>query len=123
MTRTVKSIRNVKSHDLYSQSKVRRCSDKKCEENKSIIMWPVKPKKDVQLKKLAMKLIGLAKDKNCQATIGDNADSKSQVSKNSDKNCQEIKRPRKPRSVMQSVPKETDVQLSKAAVPYGYSRL
>ena len=31
----------------------------------------------------------------------------------SDKNCPEIKRPRKPKNVMQSVTKETDVQLPK----------
>ena len=108
------SIRNVKSHDFDSQSKVRRCSDMKCQENKSVIMWPVKPKKDVWLKKCAMKLIGLAKDKNCQATIGDNTDSKSQVSRNSDNNCQEIKRPKKPRNVKWLVT-NTDVWLPKQA--------
>ena len=67
------------------------CSDKKCQGTKyykeidkncpgerSVIMHPVKPKKDVQLKKLAMKLTVLANSKNCQATICDNTDVKSQ---------------------------------------------
>ena len=39
------------------------CSDKKCQEKS--VMWPVKPKKDMQLKKPA------AKDKNCQVTMHD----------------------------------------------------
>ena len=64
------SIMNVKPKNdgLNSQSRVRKCSDKKCKEN----MQPVKL--DVLLKKPAMKLsnkkwIGLASDKNCQATM------------------------------------------------------
>ena len=76
-------------------------------------MWSVKPSMDVQLKKPAIKLIGLAKDKNCQATMShekqkecEYKDSKSQSTVKyvfSDKKCQENIRPRKPRSDMQSV--------------------
>ena len=62
-------------------------------------MWSVKPSMDVQLKKPAIKLIGLAKDKNCQATMShekqkecEYKDSKSQSTVKyvfSDKKCQE----------------------------------
>ena len=88
------SIKNVKPKhdDLDSQSTVIMCSDKDCQENESIDMQPVKPKKDVWSKKPAMKsshkkLIVL--NKNCKATTCENADFKSQSFKCSDKNCQE----------------------------------
>ena len=79
---------------------------------KSVVMWPVKPKEDMQLKKPA------AKDKSCQVTIHnkkqvpkDNSCKSTRIykkSKCSDKNCQE-------NSVMWSVTKETDMQLPKLA--------
>ena len=39
-------------------------NNKNCQAEKSVIMWPVKPQMDMQLKKHAQKLIGLAKGKN-----------------------------------------------------------
>ena len=107
-----------------------KCSDKKCQENENIDMLPVKPKKDVQLKKPAMKLIGLAKDKNCHATMSHKKQNKCEYKESksqsavkyacSDKNCQEN---REPRSDMWSVTNTDNVWLPKPAVPYGYSRL
>ena len=78
---------------------------------KSVNMQPVKPKMDMQLQKPIMnsnnkKLVGLAKDKNCQAT----------VKMCSDKKCQE-------NINMQSVTNTNDMQLPKPAVPYEYRRL
>ena len=68
-------------------------------------MQPKKPKKDIQSEGSAMliqhKMLQKQKD---------------------DKTCQEIKRPKKSRNHMQSVTKNTDVQLSKPAVPYEYRR-
>ena len=66
--------------------------DKNCQTEKSVNMQPKKPKKDMQSEKSAMKSsnrksIGL--NKNCKATICENTDSKSQVSRSYDKNCQE----------------------------------
>ena len=79
-------------------------------------MWPVKPQMDVWSEKPAMKSsnkksIGL--NKNCKDTICEYIDSKSEVSRNSDKNCQENEN-----NVMGSVTKEIDVWLPKPAVPY-----
>ena len=84
-------------------------------------MWPVKPQMDMWSVKPAMKSnykksIGL--NKNGKATTCEYNDSKSQSPAKymcSDKNCQEIKRPRKPRNVMWSVTKETDMQLPRLA--------
>ena len=85
-------------------------------------MWPVKPQMDMQLKKPAPakessfmeKYVPLYKDKNCQATICEYNDSKSQSSRWSDKNCQEIMWPVMP---------EMDMWLPKPAVLYKYSSL
>ena len=68
--------------------------DKKCQADKNcqiINMWPVKSQIDVWLKKPGMKssnkkLIGSAKDRNCQAIICEYNDSKGQSARNSDKN-------------------------------------
>ena len=85
-------------------------------------MCPKKPQLDVQSKEpvqqssFKKKHVPLYKGKNCKVTICENIDSKSQVSRNSDKNCKEIKRPRKPRGDMWSVTKETDMQLPKPAI-------
>ena len=80
-----------------------------------------------------MKLIELAKDKSCQATMShkkeiecEYKDSKSQSTVKyvcSNKKCQENIRTRKPRSDMQSVTNTDIVQLPKPAVPYEYRRL
>ena len=90
--------------------------DKNFQVEKCVHKWPKKLQKDVQLKKPA------AKDKNCQVKIGytkqkkcEYDDFKSQCSRCYDKNCQEIKRPKKPRNVMQSVTKERDMWLPKPA--------
>ena len=116
---------------MDSQYTVLKCSDKKCQEK--IDIWPVKPQMNVQSEKPAMKSsnkksIGL--NKNCKATVSSKKqrkceydDFQSQSAKCSDKNCQENKRPKKSRSHMQSVTKNTDVQLPKPTVPYAYSRL
>ena len=93
-------------------------------------MPPVKPQKNVQLKKPNMKSIGLAKDKNCPSKICytkqkkcEYDDFKSQSTKEdrllcSDKKCQEIKRPGKPKSDTWSVTKVTDMQSPKSATLY-----
>ena len=88
-------------------------SDKNCQTN---VMQPVKPPMDVWLKKSAMKLIGLARDKNCQAKISytnqkkcKTIDSKSQISRNYGKNCQETIN-------MCSVTQKTNMQLPKPAI-------
>ena len=88
-------------------------------------MQPKKPAKDVQLKKptklqSSYKKKGLKymyEDKNCQDTMCEYDDYKSQstMKKCSDKNCQENRRPKKPRSHMWSVTKETDMWLPKPA--------
>ena len=86
----------------------KNCQTEKCD------MWPVKPQMDVQLKKLALKssnkkLIGVSKDKNCQAKICEYDDFKSQSSKCFDKECQEnIK--------MQSVTNTDNMHLPKPAI-------
>ena len=90
----------------------------------------MKPEEQVWLKKPAIKLCNkksLGLYMNCKATICENTDSKSQLSGKymySDKNCQEIKRPRKPRNVMQSVTNTDvmDVWLPKP-VPNEYRRV
>ena len=82
-------------------------------------MRPKKPKKDMQPEKPAKdnKLQKLKEDdKSYQSRK--NVKSKDDRLLCSDKNCQEIKRPRKPRSNMQSVTKETDMQLPKPARLY-----
>ena len=90
--------------------KSKMCSDKKCEER--VVMWPVKTKKDMWLKKPA------AKDKNCQVTMHnkkqvplskDNSCKSTRLYKKSmcfDKNCQE-------NISMQSVTNTDDVRLTK----------
>ena len=100
--------------------------DKNCQINRR----PVKSKKDMQLKKPAKlessykekELKYIYEDKNCQDTMCEYYDSKSQsaMKKCSDKNCQENEniemRPKKPRSHMKSVTKKTDVWLPKPAI-------
>ena len=105
------------------QSNVSTCTRNKgyknCQAEKGVNMCSKKPIKDMQFRK------PVATGKNCKATICGNTYSKSQSTVKyvcSDKNCQESKRPKKPRNVMWSVT-NTDVQLSKPAVPCGYSRL
>ena len=87
--------------------------NKKCQAES--IRGPVKPKKDMQSEKPAMKSRykkSIGSNKNCKATICENSDSKSQDSRSYDKNCQDDKN-----SFMWSVTKEenTDVQLPKPA--------
>ena len=125
------SIKNVESKydDLDSQSTVLKCSDKKCQEK--MVMLPVKPPMDVQLKEPAeqssfkKKHVPLYKDKNCKATMshkkqkkGEYKDSKSHISRNSDKNCKE-----KESSNMWSVTSTNDVWLPKPPIPYEYRRM
>ena len=75
------------------------------------VMQPVKPQMDVWLKKPTM---SNKKQKKCEYD-----DSKSQVSKNFDRNCQE-----KENNAMWSVTKDTDdMWLPKLAVPYEYRRM
>ena len=50
--------------DIKSQSPV--CSDKNCQENQNINIWPVKPEMYMQLPKPA--ITRLCSDKNCQST-------------------------------------------------------
>ena len=73
-------------------------------------MWPKKPATDVQSERSAM-LIQHNKVKKS------NINKKEEKFLYSDKNCQEIKRPKKTNSVMQSVTKEEniDVWLPKTA--------
>ena len=78
----------------------------------NVNMWPVKPQMDVQLRKH----IPLYKDKKYEYN-----DFKSQCTKEDkllcyDKNCQEIKRSRKPGNVMQSVTKEMHMQSAKPEI-------
>ena len=75
------------------------------------------------VKKTAIRRVD--KDKNCQAKIYytkqkkcKNIDSKSQIARNYDKNCQENKN-----NVMQSVTNKDYVQFTKPAVPYEYRGL
>ena len=126
------SIKNVKSKydDLDSQSMVLKCSDKKCQEK--IVMQPVKPPIDVQFKEpskqssFKKKHVPLLKGKNCEATMShkkqkkcEYKESKSHISRNFDKNCQE-----NGNNVMWSMTKSTKVvQLPKPAVLYEYRRL
>ena len=79
--------------DMPKKQKNKNC------QAENVNMWPVKPQIDVQLKKH----IPLHKENKLLCH---------------DKNCQEIKRPRKPTCVMQSVTKEenTDVWLSQTAM-------
>ena len=93
-----KDDKNCQSKKYYGS----KCSDKNCKENKNIDMWPVKPQMKVQSKKSAMKLIGLASDKNCQATISD------KKQKKIDKNCQT--------SDMRSVTNTNNMWLPKPAI-------
>ena len=66
-----------KNQDVQKENKQQKCqvlsftvfNNKNCQAEISFNMQPKKLQKDVQLKKPAMKLIGLAKDKNCQATM------------------------------------------------------
>ena len=110
----------LKKQEILTRRPVKSkvCSDKKCQTTKyykeidkncqTSVMQPVKPQMDVWLKKPEKKSIGLAKGKNCQATICKNTDPKSHMSRNSDKNCQENEN-----NVMWSVTKKTDVWLPK----------
>ena len=71
-------------------------------------MQPKKPKKDTRSEKPAMKSRykkSIGSNKNCKATICENIDSKSQVSRSYDKTCQEDKN-----SVMGSVTKEENTE-------------
>ena len=70
--------------------------NKNCQAEKYVQMWPKKPATDMQSQKPAIS-------------------SRNKKPMYSDKNCQEIKRPKKPKSVLQSVTKEenTDVWLHK----------
>ena len=72
--------------DFQSQSIV--SSDKNCQDNKSVIMQPVKPQLDMQLPKLA--ITGLCRDKSCQSPRCYNYKKKSPVRPmyGYDKNCQ-----------------------------------
>ena len=97
-----------------TQLKSKMCSNKNCQENENIDVWPVKMQMDVWSKKPTIKssnkkLIGLAKEKKCQATACENNDSKSESFKCSDINCQEIIH-------MQSVTKKSDVCLPKPVI-------
>ena len=94
--------------------------NKKCQAEKSV-MWPVKPKEYIQLEK------PLAKDKKSQVTLHN----KKQVPLSKDNNCKSIRSYNKSmysdkncqeNNVMQSVTKETDVQLPKP-IPYEYRRI
>ena len=86
---------SCKSTRIYRRSV---CSDKNCQENENIDMQPVKPQMNVQLKKPAMKSSNkklIESNKNCEATISckkqkecEYDDSKSHMSRNSDKNYQ-----------------------------------
>ena len=124
--------KELKKQEIVTRRPVKSkvCADKKCQATKyyeesdkncqTDVMWPVKPPMDVQLKEPIIRRVH--KDKNCQAKICytkqkkcENIDPKSHVSRNSYKNCQEIKKPRKPRSDMQSVT-NTDVQLHKTTI-------
>ena len=84
--------------------------NKNCQ-SENVNIQPVKPQMDVLLRKH----IPLYKDKKYE--YGDFKSQSTKVDKLlcSDKNCQEIKRPRKPKSVMQSVTNTEDVQLLKPA--------
>ena len=62
------------------------------------------------------KLTGL--NKNCQVTICENTDSKSHISRNSDRNCQENEN-----IDMQSVTNTDHMQLPKPSVRHKYRRL
>ena len=104
----------------YYKSKL--CSDKKCQEISNVQMRPKKPRShmwsvtnkiDMWLKKPAIKssnkkLIGLASDKNCQASI---CYIKKKKLMCSDKNCQENENIN-----MQPVMPEMDMQLLKPAI-------
>ena len=54
---------NLCTEKKYQATKYYKEIDKNCQAEKSVIMWPVKPQNDMQLKKQA------AKDKNCQVKI------------------------------------------------------
>ena len=77
------SIKNDKTkYDaLDSQSTVLKCSDKKCQENENIDMWPVKPQMDVLSEKPAMKLSN-------KKSIGLNKNSNATVSSRKQKKCE-----------------------------------
>ena len=70
-----KNCQSTKYYDPNKGQVKSKCSDKNCQENESIDMWPVKTQMDVWSKKSTSrssknkKLKGLAKDKNCQAPI------------------------------------------------------
>ena len=84
--------------DMPKKQKNKNC------QAENVNMWPVKSQIDMQLKKN----MPLHKEKKYEYD-----DFKSQSTKEDDKNCQEIRRPKMPESVMWSVTKEenTDVQL------------
>ena len=78
--------------------------NKNCQAEKCVYMWPKKPATDVQSQRSTM-------------LIQQNKVQKSNIEKKEDdKNCQEIKRPRKPRNVMQSVTKEMHMRLAKPEI-------
>ena len=119
---TIKVKNKEQCNNLNGQSNntcTKDKGDKNCQCEKSV-MCPVKPAKQSSFKK---KHIPLYKDKNHKATISykkqkkcEYTDSKSQVSRSSDKDCQEKKN-----SVMQSVT-NADMWLPKP-VPNEYRRM
>ena len=107
----------------------KNCQAEKSE--KSVNMWPKKFQMDVWSEKPAKqssfkkKHISLYNDKNCKDTISCKTQKKCEYDDSKrqstvkymcyDKNYQEIKRPKKPKSVMWSVTKEMDMWLAKPA--------
>ena len=88
---------------LYSIADMpKKQKNKNYQAEKCVHMQPKKPATDVQSEISAM-------------LIQHNKVQKSNK-KEDDKNCQEIKRPRKPRNVMQSVTKEIHIQLAKPEI-------
>ena len=81
------------------------CSDKKCQDDQCVNMWPVKPPKDMQLSKpeISYQYKRLCCDKNCQST-------RCYKKKNSHKQWQETQGVH-----MQSVNKSTYMQSAKPA--------
>ena len=115
--------KNCQSTEYYEPNKDQvksMSSDKKCQDNKSVNMWPVKS--PVHMWSVTRsgnkKSIGSAKNKNCQDTTCECNDSKSQSSRCSDKNCQENENIN-----MQSMTNTDNIWLPKPAVPYLYSRM
>ena len=130
--------------EVQTRSKQQQCqapvfNDKKSQADENSNIWLKTPVKDMQSNgpviqhKISKKHMPQEDDKNCKATISCKKqnkcgykDSESQSAVKyvcSEKNCQENIRPKKPRSHMQSMTNNTDVQLPKPAVSYEYRRL